>query len=63
MFISTRADDAKKVFINGKFVTEASNTEKLTDLPLAKYAQPARIWWKYPTSFSAPRTEAKPWAS
>ena len=40
MFISTRADDAKKVFINGKFVTEASNTEKLTDLPLAKYAQP-----------------------
>jgi hypothetical protein len=40
MFISTRADDAKKVFINGKFVAEASNTEKLTDLPLAKYAQP-----------------------
>jgi hypothetical protein len=40
MFISTRADDAKKVFINGKFVAEASNTEKLTDFPLAKYAQP-----------------------
>jgi hypothetical protein len=40
MFLSTRADDAKKVFINGKFVAEASNTEKLTDLPLAKYAQP-----------------------
>ena len=40
MFISTRADDAKKVFVNGKFVAEASNTEKLTDFPLAKYAQP-----------------------
>jgi len=40
MFISTRADDAKKIFINGKFVTEASNSEKLADLPLAKYAQP-----------------------
>jgi hypothetical protein len=40
MFISTRADDAKKVFVNGKFVAEASNTEKLIDFPLAKYAQP-----------------------
>ena len=40
MFISTRADDAKKVFVNGKFVAEASNAEKLTDFPLAKYAQP-----------------------
>ena len=40
MFISTRADDAKKVFVNGKFVAEASNTEKLMDFPLAKYAQP-----------------------
>ena len=40
MFISTRADDAKKVFVNGKFVAEASNKEKLTDFPLAKYAQP-----------------------
>jgi len=40
MFISTRADDAKKVFVNGKFVAEASNIEKLTDFPLAKYAQP-----------------------
>jgi hypothetical protein len=39
MFISTRADDAKKVFVNGKFVAEASNKEKLTDFPLAKYAQ------------------------
>lgn len=40
MFISTRADDAKKVFINGKYVAEASNRETLTDFPLAKYAQP-----------------------
>jgi hypothetical protein len=40
MFISARADDTKKVFVNGKFAAEASNKEKLTDLPLAKYAQP-----------------------
>jgi hypothetical protein len=40
MFILTRADDAKKVFVNGKFVPEASNTEKLIDFPLARYAQP-----------------------
>jgi hypothetical protein len=40
MFISTRADDAKKVFVNGKFVVEASNRETLIDFPLAKYAQP-----------------------
>jgi hypothetical protein len=40
MFISTRADDAKKVFVNGKLVAEASNTEKLVDFPFAKYAQP-----------------------
>src|SRR5208282_4380019 len=39
MFISTRADDAKKVFVNGKFVAESSSTEKLVDFPLAKYAQ------------------------
>ena len=39
MFISTRADDAKKIFVNGKYVAEASNTEKLVDFPLAKYAQ------------------------
>ena len=38
MFISARADDAKKVFVNGKYVAEASNREKLTDFPLAKYA-------------------------
>jgi hypothetical protein len=40
MFISARADDAKKVFVNGKFVAEASTKEKLIDFPLAKYAQP-----------------------
>ena len=40
MFISTRADDEKKVFVNGKFVAEASTKEKLIDFPLAKYAQP-----------------------
>jgi hypothetical protein len=40
MFIATRADDAKKVFVNGKFVAEASSTDKLVELPLAKYAQP-----------------------
>ena len=39
MFISTRADDAKKVFVNGKYVAEASNREKLTDFALANYAQ------------------------
>ena len=40
MFVSSRADDAKKVFVNGKFVAEASNTEKFTDFPLAKFVQP-----------------------
>ena len=38
MFITTRADDAKKVFINGKFVAEASSRETFLDLPLSKYA-------------------------
>ncbi len=40
MFLATRADDPKKVFINGKFVTEASNPEKFTDFPLDKYSHP-----------------------
>ena len=40
MFITTRADDMKKVFVNGKFVAEASNKEKLIEFPLAKHAQP-----------------------
>jgi Glycosyl hydrolases family 35/Beta-galactosidase, domain 2/Beta-galactosidase, galactose-binding domain/Beta-galactosidase, first all-beta domain len=39
MFISTVADDAKKVFLNGKFVTEASNSKRQTEIPLAGYAQ------------------------
>lgn len=40
MFITTRAEDAKRVFINGKYVAEASNTEKLMDFALSPYAQP-----------------------
>ncbi len=40
MFISTFADDAKKVFLNGKLVPEASISEKRVEIPLAKYAQP-----------------------
>jgi len=39
MFISTVADDAKKVFLNGKFVTEASNAKRQTEIPLDGYAQ------------------------
>ncbi len=39
MFVSTRADDQKRVFVNGKLVAEASNKEKLIDFPLANYAQ------------------------
>ncbi len=40
MFISALANDAKKVFINGRFVAEASNTEKEVDFAIANYAQP-----------------------
>jgi hypothetical protein len=40
MFISTLADDAKMVFINGKLVTEASNSKPQIDFPLTPYAQP-----------------------
>jgi hypothetical protein len=40
MFITARADDAKKVFVNGHHVPEGSNREKLVEFPLAKYAQP-----------------------
>jgi Glycosyl hydrolases family 35/Beta-galactosidase, domain 2 len=39
MFLSTFADDAKKVFINGKLVSEASNAQKQTDFALAPCAQ------------------------
>ena len=40
MIITARADDAKKVFVNGKLVPEASSKEKFLTFPLAKYAQP-----------------------
>ncbi len=39
MFISTFADDAIKVFINGKLVEEALKPAKAYDLVLAKYAK------------------------
>jgi len=41
MFISTFADDAKKVFLNGKLVPEASTTGKQVEFEVAKYAQQA----------------------
>ncbi len=41
MFISTFADDAKKVFINGKLVPEASTPAKQVEFDLAKYARSA----------------------
>ncbi|MGD1154896.1 MAG: beta-galactosidase [Terriglobia bacterium] len=40
MFIATLADDAKKVFVNGKLVADASNAKKQVDFLLANYAQP-----------------------
>jgi hypothetical protein len=40
MFLATFADDAKKVFINGKLVPEASNSEKQVDFSLTNYTQP-----------------------
>lgn len=39
MFISTFADDAKKVFVNGRIVPEATNTKKEAEFDLAKYAR------------------------
>jgi hypothetical protein len=39
MFISAFADDAKKVFLNGKLVSEASVSKKLVEFPLASYTQ------------------------
>lgn len=38
MFLSAFTDDAKKVFLNGKFVTEASNIKRQVEFPLAGYA-------------------------
>jgi hypothetical protein len=40
MFISTFANDALKVFINGKLVEEALKPAKSIDFELAKYAKP-----------------------
>ncbi len=39
MFIGALTDDAKKVFINGKLVLEASNIQRETEFPLAAYAR------------------------
>ncbi|HET7102074.1 MAG TPA: hypothetical protein VFJ52_13055, partial [Terriglobia bacterium] len=39
MLISTFADDAKKVFVNGRLVAEASNKNKQVEFDLAKYAK------------------------
>jgi hypothetical protein len=39
MFISSFADDHKKVFLNGKLVPEASNSSKQVEFELSRYAQ------------------------
>jgi Glycosyl hydrolases family 35/Beta-galactosidase, domain 2/Beta-galactosidase second all-beta domain len=39
MFISTFADDAKKVFVNGRLAPEASNNKKQVEIDLAKSAK------------------------
>ena len=39
MFMATFADDAKKVFLNGTLVREASNARKQVEFSLAGYAQ------------------------
>ena len=39
MFISTRAEDGKKVFLNGKFLPEASNTKPQVEFSVANYAR------------------------
>jgi hypothetical protein len=38
MWVSTFADDEKKVFLNGRLVTEASNSKTRVEFPLAGYA-------------------------
>src|SRR2546428_13407538 len=38
--ISTYAADAKKVFLNGKVLAEASNSEKRVEFSLSAYARP-----------------------
>jgi hypothetical protein len=39
MFISTFAEDEKKVWLNGKLVAEASNSKKQVEFALANYVQ------------------------
>jgi hypothetical protein len=41
MYISTFADDFKKVFCNGRLVEQGSNNKKQTEFPLSGYANPA----------------------
>jgi Beta-galactosidase, domain 2/Beta-galactosidase second all-beta domain len=41
LFISTFADDAKKVFLNGQLLPDASTPAKQVAFELAKYAKPA----------------------
>ena len=59
LFISARADDVKKVFVNGKYVAEASNTETFTDFPWGSTRKPAPTWWKFPTKRLALPTSAR----
>jgi hypothetical protein len=40
LFVTTLADDAKKVFVNGSLVPEASNANKNVEFSLSKYATP-----------------------
>lgn len=40
MFIATLADDAKKVFVNGKLVPDASNNKKQVEFGLSGFARP-----------------------
>jgi hypothetical protein len=40
MFIQTRADDGKKVFLNGKLVPDASVPKTQVEFPMAGFAQP-----------------------
>lgn len=40
LFVTTLADDAKKIFVNGSLVPEASNANKNVEFSLSKYAVP-----------------------
>ena len=63
MFISTLADDAKKVFINGTLVMEASNSKPQVDFNLRPMRSQGTTFWRFLTSCSALRTLATIWAS